>query len=154
MKNFDVFQEWFNSQFIQKVEEYLEENNMEPKALLIANTCTRYGDDFDSDCGRFRCLMAPYKCLNQLADTSTKWIKETYRHKIFEDICKEGCSTDRYLNKLEFGKAADILMNTWNEMPESKLNYYWKQLGFEINETKRVLIDKTNNDDTNDENYE
>jgi hypothetical protein len=82
-----LFKEWFNSEFVPKVEAYLKSINREPKARLLVEL-NHIREYLTSSNGSIKCMFRPInKSVESLNFNScTKWLKNSYKCDLIREV--------------------------------------------------------------------
>lgn len=85
----NLLDEWFHQEFVPKVEAYLKNIGLEPKAVLILENFAQR-ESFFSNSGLIKCVFRPSDStllIEQLNfDSPLTWMKKAYKHDLIREI--------------------------------------------------------------------
>ncbi|XP_058811334.1 jerky protein homolog-like [Topomyia yanbarensis] len=132
----ELFRTWFYREFVPTVREFSKEFNLEPKALLVLDSCTAHydgGDDLKSDDGLIAVIYLPpnvtseYQPMDQAVINA---IKLRYKRKLMLKLVleDEDLKFEDRLKKISLQQSIDWLSTAWNEISTSTIENSWKKL--------------------------
>ena len=121
-----LFSSWFHNEFVPSVKKHAEENEYEPKALLLVDNCSAHhmNNELESEDGMIKVAFLPpnVTALGQPMDQGViNSLKVKYKRKLLNFIVLECSSSIKYddrMKQVTLLKTIEWVAQAWEEVGE------------------------------------
>lgn len=134
----EIFKKWFHDTFVPEVRRYMNEHNLEGKALLILDNCSahHFRDKLMSDDEAIQVMFLPpnvTSVIQPMDQNAIQTVKVKYREKLHLELSNEINMTKR-MKEVNLKDVAYWLHEAWAEVTPEVLQASWKGIGFVIDD--------------------
>jgi hypothetical protein len=146
----EIFEEWFHSEFVPKVQKYAKQKNIEPKAILFIDNCAAHPNEetLISRDGKIKTIFFPANTTSiiQPMDQGPKEdLKKRYKNAACEkalSLLDSATPVGKMFEKFNIKDVIELCSSAWNSVSSETLAKSWHNLGLNLNITTQ-LVDVT-----------
>ncbi|XP_066903338.1 jerky protein homolog-like [Halyomorpha halys] len=127
-----LFHEWFHHNFVPHLRKYAQENQLEPKGLLLLENCPAHppAESLISDDGKIKALFLPKKTasiIQPLEQGIIHTFKVHYRRELLLSLLKEK-DVSSFLKSLNLKETIYRIGLAWGSITELKIRDCWENI--------------------------